>query len=178
MSRHGRPLLRRKISRARRFERLRRVAPPSRRVATTPNRHTSRLFGRTNSVRYRPRVRMPRCCALRNSGRRRRRSRRGKARFTGCKILFYNDLQNSKPTTSLGPSTLQDPASALRAHALTKPVRTFATAAVRLVRAFHAGRSPKTPYGTARTGYRVRISHTSEAVSAVSTRGSDTTVAS
>ena len=178
MSRPGRPLLRRKISRARRFERLRRVAPPSRRVAMTPNRDTSKLFGRTNNVRYRPRVRVPRCCALRNSGRRRRRSRRVKTRFTGCKFFFYNYLRNSKPATSLGPSTFQDPAPALRAHPLAKPVRTLATATARLVRALHDGRSPRTPRATARTGYRVRISHSSEAVSTVSTQALDARVVS
>ena len=103
MSRPVPPLRCLNSSRITRFARLRRTAPPSFRVAIIPSRFRSRPLGRANKVRWRPRIRVPRCCTARNSGRRRMRSPRVRVRSTiPCGPGSRMPATRRKPTTRTG----------------------------------------------------------------------------
>ena len=129
MSRPVPPLRCRNSSRIRRFARFRRTAPPSFRVAMIPSRFRSSPLGRANSVRWRPRTRVPRCCTARNSGRRRMRSPRVSVRST-----FPCGPATPLPGVTLTARPEPDAADALQAYDTDRRSRPFARRCFRIRR--------------------------------------------
>ena len=110
-----------------------------------PSRLRSRPFGSVNRTKWRPWMRTPCRCTLRNSLRRRIRSRRERFRSTSPPPPLSPDWApavdprlNGQPLAPLGPAPSQDFPAGLRAHSLAKPVRPLAAPIVGLIRALHA----------------------------------------